>query len=318
MPDGESIADAEARVGKTIGPVMLKLELTAAYAGSGKTVLVTATRADGGGSRVLTGYVPAGAASGDVFPLDWGPHSDYPGPWYTDVTAFAESAGDGYLACKVVNDGPSHRADGIEVTRAAYTPFAVDVPFGFREPYLAVDSFGVIHCVYIRDGEVLRRSAAWGATAFSEPDYVSRDAGWVRPCRRPCILPRFDGSLLASATTADVTKFWTSKTGGNSWQTLGSLSTTLASYVYGPSGLMHLVGVSGSGASRVMRYYWSDTQGQTWQQGADIATIGTSPPSIAVLPTGWIVTQGRVADVTRTYVSKDGGDSWALAGGVGP
>lgn len=43
--DGESIADAEARLGRTVGPVQLKLELLADYSGTGATVSVTATAA---------------------------------------------------------------------------------------------------------------------------------------------------------------------------------------------------------------------------------------------------------------------------------
>lgn len=133
--DGESIADAEARVAETIGPVMLKLEVLQEFiSGTGEdtTVTVTATRADNGQSAVLTGTLPNNAQVGDLVFLRQGPHHVYPGSpcrWFTDVTNM--TCDDNTASVRCVNDGPSWRSStGVEVKHQTYTPYACDVRFG--------------------------------------------------------------------------------------------------------------------------------------------------------------------------------------------
>jgi hypothetical protein len=84
--DGESIPDVEARLGRTVGPVMLKLELTEDYTGGGKDVTVTATNVTGE-SVTLEATVPPGSRAGAVIPLNWHPHHYYPRGYRLDVTA---------------------------------------------------------------------------------------------------------------------------------------------------------------------------------------------------------------------------------------
>jgi len=131
--DGESIADVEARLGRTVGSVMLKVILNDPYIGAGATVEVTATRADGGGSAVLTCDIPSGSQPGDLFFLRQGAHDSFPGVpcrWFTDVTLVHVTGQTNDLGFYVVNDGPAWNSSaGIVVAHQAYTPFACDVEF---------------------------------------------------------------------------------------------------------------------------------------------------------------------------------------------
>lgn len=224
MPDidGESIADVEARLGRTVGPVMLKLELTSNYGGSGKVVRVTATHTVDG-SKVLTATIPAGARSGDWIPLDWAPHHDHPLGYYTDVTAFEEVSGDGFLACKVVNDGPAwHSSVGVAVQNAASSPWACDVQFGSRDPDLAVDETGRLHVAYIRDGSVMHviENADGRREAIVN---VSQSAGSFQAHHDPSVQPQTTGRIVVSGDdgTASTTRVFASEDDGQTWTLVG-------------------------------------------------------------------------------------------------
>jgi hypothetical protein len=144
--DSESIADAEARVGDTIGPVQLKIELLADYSGTGVTVTVTATAADGSGSVNLTATIPSGSAAGDLFFLRWATHDEYPGDpvrWFTDVTDITADGDTAGLEMRVVNDGPSWRSStGCIVEHHAHSPWASDVLLRWLASAIDIDHAG--------------------------------------------------------------------------------------------------------------------------------------------------------------------------------
>jgi hypothetical protein len=314
--DGESIAAAEARVGDTIGPVQLKLKLTADYMGSGKTVRVTATNAYTGAADVLEATVPQGADSGDLVFLKWAPHDEYPGArnWYTDVTAVSEVSGDGYLACQIVNDGPSWRSStGVIVLHNAHSPYAVDARLGGRDPYMVTEArVGTVHLVYLRDGQVMHSVKEFGE-AFADPYSVTQRANWAAACRRPCIGRLYQGgALLCSATSNGATWFWRSQTNGDSWETLTNIPVEYAQWFVEPrTELLHLVGLQGG----AVVYSWSDTNGLYWSAPETVATSdGTVPPTITRQGARLYV-QAYVGGRTRTY--RYTGAEWQLAGSLG-
>lgn len=215
--DGESIADAEARLGRTVGPVMLKLELTQDYHGSGQTLVVHCTRSDGQpDSRTVV--VPPGACAGDVLPLCWGPHSGYPRGYYVDVTGIEKLAGDGAVYARVVNDGPAwHSGLGVEIAQAVHSPYACDLSFSRRDPFLVEDFAGRLHLVYIREGKVLHRVLESGSTTWSEPVDITGSANWPHPCEEPSLAPLPHAELLASAHSNGATRLWRSRDDGTNW-----------------------------------------------------------------------------------------------------
>ena len=215
--DGESIADVESRLGRTVGPVMLKLELTADYTGGGKTVEVTATDVDGA-AKTLTATVLPGAEAGDRIPLDWRPHHDYRRGYYTDVTAMS-ATGEGALYCKVVNDGPAwHSTSGVEIERAKGQPWACDVDLSHRDPFLREDFAGRVHLVYIDDGQVMYRRLEGTSGAWSDPISISMRANWTRSCREPSIVPLPHSELVVAAHTQNATKLFRSRDDGETWE----------------------------------------------------------------------------------------------------
>jgi len=186
--DGESIAQAETRLGRTVGPVQLKFVLTQDYTGVGCQVEVTATRADTGASEVLRGKILPGMKSGDLVLLRPCPHHKHPSPsWFVDVTNIAQLGGKGMgsLSGQVVNDGPAwHSSVGVAVTAGAYIPWACDVLFLGWEPECRVDYLGRVHVVYNKDGALLHRTWQPGQSAWSAADCITRLAGWPDACER--------------------------------------------------------------------------------------------------------------------------------------
>jgi len=215
--DGESVVDAESRLGRTVGPVMLKLELTANYTGGGKTVEVTATDVLGA-SKTLEAMVAPGAQVGDWIPLDWHPHHNYRRGYYTDVTGFS-ATGEGALYCKVVNDGPAwHSTSGVEIERAKSKPWACDVDLSYRDPFLREDFAGRLHLVYIDDGQVMYRRLQGTCGSWSDPISISMRASWMRSCREPSIAPLPHSELVVAAHTQDATKLFRSRDDGETWE----------------------------------------------------------------------------------------------------
>jgi hypothetical protein len=210
--EGESIAEAEARLGRTVGPVMLKLELTADYAGLGQTLRVAATRPDGGTAwRVV--HVAAGSRAGDRFPLHWHPHHQYPQGYYTEVTAIERVSGDGAVWAQVVNDGPAwHSAVGVCVAHQVHSPYACDVVLAQRDPHLVEDFAGRLHLVYLREGQVLHRTLEGTVAAWSAPLNVSLQAGWSHPCTDPSLALLPHAELVVSAYTRGATRLWRTAT----------------------------------------------------------------------------------------------------------
>ena len=224
--DGESIADAEARVGQTIGPVQLKLKLNAPYSGvGGKVVTVSATRAVTGVTDTLTATVLPGAQTGAIFPLAPHPHSDGPpARWYTDVTNITAS-GDGDLRAKVVNLGPSWRSsNGVIVKHQAYSPFACDVRLTSRDPDLAVDFMGRLHVVYCRDGAVIHRIQNADGRWEDAVD-VTASARLTGSHSNPSVVPESTGRIVVSAdrssTANTLTNVCESEDDGQHWEQIG-------------------------------------------------------------------------------------------------
>ncbi len=218
--DGESVADAETRVGDTIGPVQLKLLLRADYQGTGKTVRVTATNAYTGDTDILTATVPQDAVADDIVLLKWGPHDGYPGygNWYTDVLNAVEVSGDGYLSCRVVNDGPSWRSSaGVIVRNQLYSPWACDVPLGARQPFLVEDFAGRLHLVYLREGRLMHRVLTGTDEAWSDPTDVTLRADWPHPCEEPSLAPLPHAELLVAAHSQGATRLWRTQDDGERW-----------------------------------------------------------------------------------------------------
>jgi hypothetical protein len=215
--DGESVADAEARTGRTIGPVMLKLELQGDYHGRGKTVEVTTTDV-AGQSTTLKATVPPGSAVGTRIPLDWHSHEAYPRGYYTDVTAASEVGGDEYLHAAIVNDGPAwHSTVGVNVSSYTYMPWACDVALSSREPFLREDAAGRTHLVYLRDGHVMHRIVGPGLAIGDETNVTLR-AGVNRSYAKPSVVPKEDGRLLVCATRGDVGRLYRSLMDGEDWE----------------------------------------------------------------------------------------------------
>lgn len=129
---GESIADAEARLGRTVGPVQIKLQLTGECTAT-TVIRVTAVKADGTGNDVRDITVPAGSQAGDLFFLNQGPHDTYPGVpcrWYTEILDADEISGDLSVVGVFVNDGPAwNNSTGVVVAHGAFSPYAVDLLF---------------------------------------------------------------------------------------------------------------------------------------------------------------------------------------------
>ncbi len=217
--DGESITDVEARLGRTVGPVRLKLLLMTAYRGSGKTVAVTATDTLSGLSVTTNVTIPAGALAGDLFPLSWAPHTVYPRGYYTDVTAVAEVSGEGALYCQVVNDGPAwHSTAGVAVTHSAQSPWACDLVLGVRDPHLLTERTGRVNLTYLRDGQIMRRTLCDPSDGYGEPQNISLRAGCAQAARRPRLTVLPWGRLLVCATVAGATRHFVSDDDGDHWR----------------------------------------------------------------------------------------------------
>jgi hypothetical protein len=215
--DGESIADAEARLGRTIGPVMLKFELTTDYQGTGQTLRIHCTRPDGR-SESRTIAIPPGSQAGDLFPLAWRPHHGYPEGYYTDVTGIEELSGDGTVSGCVVNDGPAwHSTQGVQVLRATHSPYACDVAFGGRDSFLVEDFGGRLHLVYIREGQLLHRTLEGTCATWSDPSNISALANWPHPCSEPSLAPLPHAELLAAAHSQGATRLWRTRNDGERW-----------------------------------------------------------------------------------------------------
>jgi hypothetical protein len=218
--DGESVADAEARLGETLGPVQLKLLLTADYQGSGKGVRIIATNAYTSQADALEVVVPPGAVAGDILPLRWASHDAYPGArnWYTDVTHAEEIAGDGHVACVIVNDGPSWRSSiGVLVAHHTASPWACDPRLSSRDPFLVEDFAGRVHLVYLREGRLLYRLLEGLNAAWTDPRDVSLRAHWPHPCREPGLAPLPHAGLLVAADSRGATRLFRSRDDGERW-----------------------------------------------------------------------------------------------------
>jgi len=217
--DGESIADVETRLGRTVGPVHLKA-ITTSYCGEQATVLVTATRSNGQGSEVLTGVIPAGSPAGTIVFLRWESHDRPPprGHWYTDVTDIGAEAPPTLPPLAIVNDGPAWHGDGVEVTHQAYSPYACDALFAGGRPHLKVDPAGWVWMVAERRGQIV----VWiidhpDLRPYRGPWAVTDDSGWSNPS----IAPRSCGSPMVMATRADgVSVLFTTVDGGATWEAL--------------------------------------------------------------------------------------------------
>lgn len=220
--DGESIADVETRLSRTVGPVMLKLELTSPYSGTGKTVSVTATHVIDG-PKTLTVIVLPGSQAGDWIPIDWHPHHAYFRGFYTDVTNVT-ATGDGACNFTVVNDGPAMRdADGTTVTNSAYVPWACDVQLSSRDPHLFTGPDTRNHIVYIRDGSVMHAFLD-AKGVWSDPVNVTVSAGVVKSHRDPTIVVTEQGEILVSADNGvdDSTPVYVSWDDGVTWFVRGN------------------------------------------------------------------------------------------------
>jgi hypothetical protein len=214
--DGESIADAESRLNRTVGPVQLKLLLTSNYDGAGQTLRVACTRPDGT-SEWRTVTVPAGASAGDLFPLNWYPHDAYPKGYYTDVTAMEKLAGNGAVYAVIVNDGPAwHSTAGIAIRHHAHSPYACDVALSQRDPFLVEDFAGRLHLVYLREGRVMHRTLEGTCAPWSPATDVTAQANWPRPCREPSLSPLPHGELVVAADSQG-TRLWRSEDDGEHW-----------------------------------------------------------------------------------------------------
>lgn len=191
MPDGESIADAEARLGRAVGPVMLKLELQSDLPG-GADIEVDAVHATRG-AVTLTVRIPGGLVAGDIVPLDWNEHHEYPEGYYTDVTDARQTDG-GNLHATIVNDGPAWRSsDGVAIDHQALSLWACDIGWPLTNDQ-RIDPQGRIWLVYVRRGAVYARNRAHHTLDWSDEFTVVAGAQY----HHPSIVPMNDGGVLVS------------------------------------------------------------------------------------------------------------------------
>ncbi len=311
--DGESIADAEARLSETIGPVQLKLLLTHAYSGTGKTVRIMALRADTGQYNALTATIPPNSPVGTIIPLKWAPHDRYPSPsWFTDVTAAAETTGDGYLACQIVNDGPSWRSStGCIVTHQAYSPWACDVLLAQWEPACRTAYLGRAHVVYNKEGLLVRRVWQVGQGAWGAPDYLTVKAGWPSACEHHA----FDivgGVLLVTCESAGTRVWFTSKNGGASWSyRSGNVAFTDLTDVQLCTDYLGRVWGLGLDSNGLLTAECSPDLGATgmFRTSVDPSAADEGQPGVTLCGGTFVMVAGQGGSL-RTWVSKRGGRVW--------
>jgi hypothetical protein len=216
--DGESIADVESRLNRAVGPVQLKLLLTADYLGAGQTLRV-ACATPGGETEWRMVTIPVGARSGDLFPLNWYPHDAYPKGYYVDVTAVERLAGDGAVYAQIVNDGPAwHSSVGVQVRHYTHSPYACDVSLPVRDPFLVEDFAGRLHLVYLRDGRIMHRTREGTSAPWSAPTDITSRANWPHSCREPSLAPLPHATLVASAHTQGATRLFRSNDDSDHWE----------------------------------------------------------------------------------------------------
>jgi hypothetical protein len=210
---GETIADAEARLDRTVGPVMLKVKMLAGMA-AGCTLIVTATPVNGG-SRDLEVTIPPGAATDDLFPLDWWAHHYYPRGYYTAVTNITGGAQE--LDCQIVNDGPAWQStEGVVVKHEQLTPYACDIDFLGDDVDSVLDGSGIGWITYLRVGAVYARAVPNPRLPWSAEVQVSA----AHVYRYPRIRALADGSLQITAFDRRTrqTVHWQSRARGDSWE----------------------------------------------------------------------------------------------------
>jgi len=300
-------------VGDTIGPVMLKLLLTADCPG-GATVVVTATRADGGGSATLTATVPAGAVAGDLVFLRWGPHDTYPGnpcKWYTDVTNAVVTSGT--VSCQIVNDGPSWRdSDGIHVTHGAYSPFACDCDLATAQAVdVKRDHIGVLWHGFIMESGSLRVKARLHWTLpWACDTIVDEERAW----RSPSIQPLSTGEVLFAATDTgeNASALFLSRDRGRTWSELmAALGSDLVNVdLCELAGTVYAVGYDEDAAW----FEWSSDSGASMREFRDSSTrkevaAATEDDRLSIEATS--TGELHVTVAGTLYASRDGGETWA-------
>jgi hypothetical protein len=311
--DGESIAAAETRLGRTVGPVQLKAILTADYEGTGQVLRVAATRPDDV-SEWRSFTVPEGAVTGDIVPLKWRPHWRYPLGYYKDVTDIEVVSGDGTVHCAIVNDGPAWHGAGIVVKHAEQTPWACDVkPVGYR-PWLTTDWCGRTWLAAAIQGTV----HVWSA---SDPEGVWRERPVVAEGEWsfPSIARKGDGSVRVSACDGDgVMHLWVSWDDGATWEEIemGLGSGLVNGSIVGQMGMLFAVGLAGGNvvAERSMD---GGVSSATWIAGGTQRTICAAADD-AIYPVAVARSTGELVAVVQTeeglafYTSPTRGESWEL------
>ncbi len=315
--DGESIADAEARLGRTVGACQLKLVLTSQYLGTGKTVWVTATRADNGESQVLTTVIPPNSPVGTIVLLRPCPHHKYPSPsWFTDVTAAAEVSGDGYLACQIVNDGSSWRSSGgVIVVHGAYASFACDVLLQEWEPECRTDYMGRAHVVYNREGMLYHRIWQVGQQAWGEAICLTQRANWVTTCAHhafeivgPVMLVTCEsgGERVWFQSTDSYGETWSYRSGTVAFSGLTNVQTTV-DYM----GRVWGVGLDTNG---LLTAECTPDLGVTgyYRNTVEPSAADSEQPGLCIAGSTFILVTSQGGSL-RTWVSKRGGEHWEQA-----
>jgi hypothetical protein len=207
--DGESIAGAEGTLGRTVGPVMLKIIGTSDGGGS---VTVTATDTTGV-SVVLTTTMPVGWQTALPLFLDQWAHHNYPRGYYIDVTA----ATNGDAEFSIVNDGPGWRStSGIEIERGKSSPWACDVDFGSDDVDSVLDAAGIAWITYTRERTIYVRSVPNPRLEWTDEERVDDLSGFAYPRIRAMS----DGGLQMTAldVRANETVHWQSDERGTRWE----------------------------------------------------------------------------------------------------
>jgi hypothetical protein len=189
--DGDSVADIEATLSRTVGPMMLKVHMAASDA-AGCSLFITATK-PGGGAKVLPVTIPPGSAEGDLIPVDWHPHHAYALGYYTDVTNVV--GGTESLEADIWSDGPAWRSsEGIAVPSNGEELWACDIELG-TAVHCRRDAAGIVWLTYTSGGRIYVRSLDEAAGTMTAPKRVTSEHGYSYPR----IAPMRDGSLQVYA-----------------------------------------------------------------------------------------------------------------------
>jgi len=236
-----------------------------------------------------------------------------------DVTNAVEVSGDGYLACQVVNDGPSWRSSsGVIVTHQAYSPYACDVLLQQYEPELRTDYLGRVHCVYNKEGALLRRTWQVGQAAWSAADNLTQKANWPSACQHHAF-EIVAGTLLVTCESAGTRVWFRSDDNGHHWSyrsgNVAGGDLTHAQSVVDYLGRVWLVGLD---SSSLLTAICTPDFGVTeyFRNSVDPSPADPEQPGLTIAGSTFVLVSAQGGELS-TKISKRGGRIWEQGPVVG-